>query len=141
MSDMPDCLFCRIVRREIPSYGVFEDEWTYAFLDIAPVNQGHVLVIPKHHLETVLEGSSEVLHRWILSVQRVARQVCGTLQVHDFNLLQNNGKDAGQIIPHLHMHIIPRKEGDGLKHWPQGVHPTPEEFHQLAEKIRLFNGE
>jgi len=136
---MSDCLFCKIIRREIPSYTLYEDEWTYAFLDISPVHPGHALIVPKTHVTTVLDAEEKVLTSWILATQKVARAICATVGVSHFNLLQNNGSDAGQVVPHLHMHVIPRHADDGLKHWPHGKDLATEEMQDLAQRIRLFN--
>ena len=134
---MHDCLFCKILRREIPSYPVYEDADTYAFLDIRPVHLGHVLVIPKQHVATLLDADEKIAQQWIVAVQRVARHLSETLAIEGFNLMQNNGKIAGQVVEHLHMHIIPRHADDGLEPWPQLVHPTPQQLQALSEQIRF----
>ncbi len=138
---LSDCLFCRLVRGEIPSHRVYEDDHTLAFLDIAPVAMGHTLVIPKHHAATMFDCSPTDLGYWIMAVQRVMRCVSKAVSISDITLLQNNGEASGQVIPHLHMHVIPRTCQDGLRHWPSGLRPTPEELAALAERMRSFHGE
>ncbi len=138
---MSECLFCKIIQQEIPSYKIFEDVWTYAFLDISPVSIGHTLVIPKLHVDTLTDADPETLAHWMQTTQHVSRLICEKIGGSDFNLIQNNGSDAGQMIPHLHMHIIPRIAGDGLRHWPQGPHPTHEELTELAGTLRSLNRE
>jgi histidine triad (HIT) family protein len=123
---MNDCLFCKIIRREIPSTVVYEDAETFAFLDIHPVNPGHTLVIPKVHAAGLLEATPEVAAALMVAVQKIARAVKVGMGVDGFNLEQNDGVVAGQAIPHLHVHIIPRRSDDGLKHWPGNVYAEGE---------------
>ena len=112
---MSDCIFCKIINREIPAGIVYENGTTLAFLDIAPLNQGHTLVIPKHHAETLSELPGNDLKDTIDAVQQVVKKLEGSaLNIKDFNILLANGKDAGQEISHLHFHIIPRSTDDFL---------------------------
>jgi histidine triad (HIT) family protein len=123
---MNDCLFCKIIRREIPSTIVYEDADTFAFLDIHPVNPGHVLVVPKVHAIGLLEATPGVAGALMVAVQKIARAVKVGMGVEGFNLEQNDGAVAGQVIPHLHVHIIPRRTDDGLKHWPGNAYAEGE---------------
>ena len=116
---MDVCIFCKIARKEIPSAIVYEDESTLAFLDIAPVSEGHVLVIPKEHAEKVHELSEKAGYALIDSVKKVSAAVEKCFNC-SFNILNNNGKEAWQAVFHVHFHIIPRR---GLKdefryEWP-----------------------
>ena len=111
------CIFCKIVSGEIPADKIYEDESLLAFLDIAPVNPGHVLVIPKKHYENIEETPEEVLCWLIKKVKEVGLAVKNGLGVSGYNIVQNNGSVAGQVVPHLHFHIIPRKENDNLHLW------------------------
>ncbi len=111
---MSDCIFCRIIAAELPSRRLYEDDEVIAFLNIHPIQPGHALVIPKVHVETLLDAPVPVLARWIEVTQRVARALQQATGCPGFQLGQNNGKAAGQEVPHLHMHIIPRYENDGL---------------------------
>jgi histidine triad (HIT) family protein len=133
---MTDCLFCAIVAKRIPSIPVYEDENVYAFLDIHPVNPGHTLVIPKQHCSGLLDCDARVLPKWIEATQAIARAMKTALKLEGLNLEQNEGAVAGQVIPHLHIHIIPRRADDGLKHWPGKSYSQPEEAASLASSIR-----
>jgi histidine triad (HIT) family protein len=130
-----DCIFCKIVSDELPSYKVYEDEDTLSFLDIGPVNYGHVLVIPKKHFSNLEEIDEQTFCQVMKAVKKVGLAVKKGLGVEGYNIGENNDPIAGQIIPHLHFHIIPRSEGDGLKLWPQGQYGEGE-AEEAANKIR-----
>ena len=130
-----DCLFCQIIAGQIPSTKVAESDNVIAILDINPVNPGHTLIIPKKHSTDLLDAGDEILKEMILFTKRVAQAVLGGLGYDAFNLELNNGQIAGQIIPHLHWHIVPRTADDGLKHWP-GSKYEDGEAEKVAEKIR-----
>ncbi len=132
----PDCLFCKIIRKEIPSTFVYEDENVVAFLDIKPVHPGHVLVVPRQHSDGLQDAEPAVLDAWIRATQKVASAMVEALNLQGFNLEQNNGAVAGQVISHLHLHIVPRYVDDGLKHWPGTPYASQEEGEAVAEKIR-----
>lgn len=132
----PSCLFCKIIQKEIPSIAVYESDDVYAFLDIHPVHPGHTLVVPKQHCEGVLTCDPAVLSEVARAAKYVAHAVTSGLGVSGFNLIQNEGAVAGQVIPHLHIHVIPRVQGDGLTHWPGTPYPNPEAMTAVAEKIR-----
>ena len=133
---MYDCLFCRIIAQEIPSTSIYEDEHTYAFLDLHPVHPGHVLVVPKKHASGFLEADPSALEHWIRAAQIVARAVKEGLQAGGINLIQNEGAAAGQVIAHLHLHIIPRYTEDGLRPWPSQAYASDEDRQAVAEKIK-----
>ena len=117
---MDKCIFCKIIGGEIPSYKVYEDEKTIAFLDIAPVSPGHTLVATKAHYQNIEDISAEELCLLAQSVKKVGKLLTDSLKLKGYNVTVNNGAIAGQVIPHIHFHIIPRAEGDGLEMWPQG---------------------
>jgi histidine triad (HIT) family protein len=117
---MDNCIFCKIVSGEIPSYKVYEDEKTVAFLDIAPVAPGHTLVVTKSHYQNFEDITPDELNSLIQSVKTVGKLLTDSLKLKGYNVTVNNGEIAGQVIPHIHFHIIPRAEGDGLELWPQG---------------------
>jgi len=130
-----DCIFCKIIRGEIPSAKVYETHTVLAFLDIAPVNKGHALVIPKSHHETIWDipgWMAQDLHR---AVQIVAQALKDGLNAEGVNIGMNNGAAAGQLVLHAHWHLIPRFTGDGLSLWPQKSYDSPEEMSQTALKI------
>jgi len=109
-----DCIFCKIVKKEIPSSIVYEDKNALAFLDISPLNKGHTLVIPKKHYETIKdipEGEMAELAKVVRKVGIAAQKAVGA---HGLNITQNNGKAAEQFVPHMHFHLIPRFEEDGI---------------------------
>jgi len=134
---MEKCLFCQIVRGEIPCHKVYEDEKTLAFLDIAPVNPGHTLVIPKEHFASLEDIPSEELSFVIQAVKKVGAALKQALGVEGYNVQVNNGAIAGQVINHLHFHLIPRLLNDGLKLWPQKSYATGE-AEKIAAKIKEF---
>jgi len=129
-----DCIFCKIIKGEIPSSKVYEDDRVYGFLDIAPVNKGHTLIVPKKHSSDVLEDDLEDLNACMKAVQVVAKAVIKATDAGGFNLITNTKKAAGQVIPHTHFHIIPRFEDDGLKHWPHHKYEEGE-MSIIQEKI------
>ncbi len=115
---LEDCVFCRIVRGEIPARRVYEDEATLAFMDVAGDVDGHILVIPKAHRESVLEADGETLARVMAAVKLVSDHLVRKCGYQGVNLLNASGACAGQSVPHLHIHLIPRRPGDGVDAWP-----------------------
>ncbi|MCK5290314.1 MAG: HIT family protein, partial [Candidatus Aenigmarchaeota archaeon] len=109
---MENCIFCKIAKREIPAKIVYEDDFTIAFLDISPCAEGHTVVIPKQHFEKFTDMEEEDAGNLFASVQKVAKAVEKALNIQASNIGLNNGKAAGQEVPHVHVHIIPRYEGD-----------------------------
>ena len=132
---MNDCIFCKIISREIPSHKVYEDDHCVAFLDNKPTVKGHTLVVPKAHYENILETPVEDLLNTMEAVKKVARAAMKAVEAVAFNIGINTGSDAGQIIFHMHIHILPRSAGDGRKLWV-GEEATNEELAELAEKIK-----
>jgi histidine triad (HIT) family protein len=112
-----DCIFCKIVKGEIPCTKLFENKDAMAFLDIMPVNKGHALVIPKNHFENIEDMPEEVLSEVMKAVKKVAPAVRKGVQAEGFNVQMNNGAVAGQVVFHAHLHIVPRFDNDGLKLW------------------------
>lgn len=131
-----DCIFCKIVKGEIPSFKVYEDYNTLAFLDIAPVNSGHTLVIPKKHYETIEGIPEDELVELIKTVKRVGKAIKDGLGIEAYNIGLNNGSVAGQIVPHVHFHIMPRHVGDGHKLWTQGQY-SEGEANDILNKIKI----
>ncbi len=107
------CLFCKIAQKEIPAKIIYEDQETMAFLDINPCSQGHLLVIPKKHYQNLNEIPKEKLNSLFETVQKMTHLLEKKLEVSSFNIGWNHGQAAGQVINHLHIHIIPRKKDDG----------------------------
>ena len=130
-----DCIFCAIVNGAIPSSKVFESDTIYAFLDLNPVHKGHTLIIPKKHFRDVTELDTALGSDIFDAMQRVAKAVMEATGARGFNVLQNNGRIAGQMVDHLHWHIIPRFADDGLNLWPQGKYDSMNEMNATAAKI------
>lgn len=107
-----DCIFCKLANGVFPTNSVYEDDMFNVIMDISPVAKGHCLVICKEHYENALEASEEVLSKAFVLASKVANAVKKTMGCDGINILQNNGKAAGQTVYHLHLHIIPRWEGD-----------------------------
>lgn len=110
---MTDCLFCKILNKEIPNYTVYEDDFVLAFLDIFPHAKGHTVVIPKRHVEILFDLSDEETEKYFLGVKKAMEKIEAVLKPSGFNVGWNQKPVAGQVIPHLHTHIFPRYEGDG----------------------------
>jgi histidine triad (HIT) family protein len=132
------CIFCKIINREIPSYTFYEDEKTIAILDIKPVNPGHALVIPKSHVANLEEIEESDLAELILVVKKVGALLKDKLNVSGYNLVVNNDPVAGQEIPHLHFHLIPREKGDGLKLFPQSEYRAGK-IEEILNKLLVNN--
>jgi histidine triad (HIT) family protein len=110
-----DCIFCKIVAGQIPCFKLLEDDKTIGFMDINPVNPGHALAVAKGHWPTVDVIPPDVLAAVAVSAQKIAKAAIGVLEPTGVNLLQSNGPGAGQSVPHLHVHIIPRRADDSLR--------------------------
>ena len=133
---MEDCLFCKIIKGEIPSTKVYEDEKCLAFLDINPINKGHVLVIPKEHTKDLYDISEDSLKAISVVAQKVAKAVKKATGAQGVNLGMNNESAAGQVIFHAHFHVIPRFPGDGHEHWKGTPYPEEAEKESIGENIR-----
>ncbi len=110
-----DCIFCKIVSGEAPSFKVHEDDLTVTFMDLFPVKRGHALIAPRDHYENLFETPSHVLARVIENSQRLAHTLRRTLEPDGIGVYQLNGAAAGQTVFHYHMHLIPREKGDSLR--------------------------
>ena len=131
-----DCVFCKIVAGKLPCFKLLEDETTIAFMDINPVNPGHALAVAKGHWPTVDVIPPDVLANVARTAQRVAKAAVEALAPAGVNLVQANGPAAGQSVPHLHIHIMPRRAGDDVSlNWT----PVPgdmKEIEAVANKLR-----
>lgn len=128
------CVFCKIVNNEIPYYKVYEDDKTLAFLDIKPVNMGHTLVIPKIHSQNLEEISEEDLISLMMTVKKIGKLLKDKLNIIGYNVHENNDLISGQTVPHVHFHIIPRIETDGLEHWRSGKYEEGE-AEEIIKKL------
>lgn len=130
-----DCIFCKIANGEIPSATIFEDESYRVILDIAPAAKGHAILLPKKHLPDIFQIDKETASGALYTAARVAKAMQEALGCDGVNILQNNGPAAGQTVYHLHIHIIPRWNDDGLNlTWKQGSYEDGEAA-ELARKI------
>lgn len=131
----PNNVFARILRGEIPKFAIFEDDLTLSFLDIMPATEGHTLVIPKEAAETIFDLSPEAAAATIKTTQKVAAAVKKAFAAPGIMLVQLNGAAAGQSIPHLHFHILPRAEGLDMKLHGRAM-ADAKTLSPIAEKIR-----
>ena len=131
-----DCLFCKIIRGEIPSVKLYEDKQTYSFMDINPVSSGHSLVIPKHHAENIYVTPAHASAAAMIALSKVSAAINRAIEPEGINILQANGPGAKQSVFHTHFHIIPRSVDDGLTmNWE--LQPgNMVEINLVAEKIR-----
>ena len=129
------CLFCGIVAGERPAAIVLAEELVVAFLDIRPVFKGHVLVVPRQHVETLAELPAELRDPLLEATQRTSRAVVSALGAQGSFVAMNN--TVSQSVPHLHVHVVPRTKGDGLRgfFWPRTKYASPDEAATYAAKI------
>jgi len=131
-----NCVFCGIVKGDIPCLKVYEDEYTLVFMDIAKDVDGHMVAIPKNHVKNILDCDRDTLNHLMDAVKTVANHcvdVCGSDGV---NLLNASDESAGQSVPHFHIHIIPRKREDGIDAWPK-FEGAGQDLAQMHEKLRI----
>ena len=133
----PDCIFCKIITGKIPSRKVYEDETCYAFMDTAPFEKGHTLIVPKDHVALLTDLSAETLTTLILATQKVAGHIVKALACDGFNLLQNNGECATQTVPHIHIHIIPRWNNTKLCWHSSKKYNSEEEIIKIHSRITI----
>lgn len=131
-----NCIFCQIRDGGIPSTRVYEDTLTLAFMDINPLNEGHLLVIPKAHAETIYDMSPPDLAAVLTTAKKMADAIRQALHSEGLNLYQANGAAASQVVPHFHLHLIPRWKGDGKSLDWKLIKGDPERIRAAAEKIR-----
>jgi histidine triad (HIT) family protein len=131
---MNDCLFCKIVKGEIPCSKVYENSNVLAFLDIGPVNKGHTLVIPKKHVVNIFDIDENSLIEVSKVTKKIAPIIKKAVNADGINITTNNGQAAGQVVMHSHTHIIPRFNDDGHKHWGSGKY-NEGEMEEVKEKI------
>ncbi len=133
---MSDCIFCKIANGEIPSHTVYEDEQFRVIMDVNPVSPGHMLILPKEHYQDLYELPEDTAAAAMQLAKRMAEAVKASLQPDGLNVMQNNGKVAGQTVMHYHLHVIPRYEGVGeLAPW-EGQSAAQEELRETAAKIQ-----
>lgn len=133
---MRECVFCRIIRGELPAVKVYENDLVVAFLDIYPINPGHVLVVPKRHVTRLEELSDEEARDLVLAAARLAPAIVRAVKAEGYNIVMNIGKAAGQEIEHLHLHIVPRFSDDGCRFDCRRLKLSKEELERIGEEIR-----
>lgn len=133
---MTDCIFCKIIAKEIPASVVYEDDELLAFMDIGPIVKGHVLIIPKTHYDPLTQTPDEIVGKMHQLAKRIAAAQMNTLGAEGVNIMQNNGKAAGQEVPHIHVHVIPRYSNDGhYWNWNPKQYDDFNEVVELADKL------
>ena len=124
MSKDPDCVFCKIVTHQIPASVVFEDDAMVAFLDVGPLAEGHILVIPRDHYARFVEMPPALCSKLVSVLPALGRALLEVTGADGYNVLLNDGSIAGQVVPHVHFHLIPRRADDGLGYrWKPTEYP------------------
>jgi histidine triad (HIT) family protein len=132
---MAESIFSKIIAGEIPSFKVYEDKKVVAILDINPVNAGHILVIPREEYITLMDMPDKLVEHTIIVVKHLASEIQRITGAPGINIFLNNGVAAGQEVPHVHFHIIPRFEGDdAIPHWKR-KQVSPEDLKELSELL------
>ena len=133
---MKDCIFCKIINKEMPSYKIYEDEFTYAFLDISNDGNGHILVIPKNHFENILDCSKDALCHLMETVQKISKHLVSDCGFDGVNIINASGQAAEQSVFHFHIHLIPRYKGDNVGlGWNMGK-LTDEVRDEILDKMK-----
>jgi histidine triad (HIT) family protein len=128
------CIFCDIISKKREGHFIYEDENHVAFLDKYPIDKGHSLVVPKKHHEKLTDMDSESVGNLFSQIPKIVRAIMAATNADAFSLAQNNGRAAKQIIPHVHVHIIPRYSEVGAI-WTKRTIPSSAELSELAQKI------
>ena len=138
MEDHSDCLFCKFAKKELDTEIIYENKYVFAFLDINPAGQlvGHTLVVPKKHFENIDTADEKYVCEAMKAIKKVVPAIRKISGADGINVLQNNGKVAGQAIPHLHFHIIPRKHNDGIRFDENRRYYKPLEMCETAKELR-----
>lgn len=132
------CIFCKIINKSIPNAIVYEDNKFLVFMDKYPINYGHTLIIPKSHFNNILEMPINLVGELYSLVPKIAKAIITTIEGDGFNISQNNGRSANQIVPHVHVHIVPRFSVEKIKgQWPTRKIAEMNELVNLAHKIKL----
>ena len=137
---MENCIFCKIIANEIPSYKLYEDDLVLAFLDIGAIAPGHTLIIPKKHFENIFAMEEKYLERIAVVAKKIAEKMKSEMGVEAVNLYHASGAAAEQTVFHFHLHVIPRKKDDKIDF--TGVADaklslSPEEFREIASKLKI----
>ncbi|KAF8516462.1 HIT-like protein, partial [Hysterangium stoloniferum] len=130
---LASCIFCKIIKSEIPSFKLVETELSYSFLDIGPLSKGHAVIIPKYHGEKLHDIPDE----YLTDAMPIAKKIAQALGCVDYNILQNNGEISHQVVKHVHFHVIPKPNAEEglIVGWPQQK-PTMDELKAIHEEIK-----
>lgn len=130
-----DCIFCKIIKGDIPSYKIYEDEFTYVFLDIANDVDGHTLVVPKKHVCNIMDCDEKTMNNISSTIKKVVNHYVDDCGYTGCNILNASGVAAQQTVMHLHFHIIPRKDNDNIDAWPKfnGATKSLDEMHKFLK--------
>lgn len=129
------CPFCLIAQKKIPANIIWEDDDLIAFLDIKPINLGHVLIIPKQHFKDLFELPDDIWPQLGPAINLLAQAIKKAVEADGVNIGMNNGQAAGQAVFHAHLHIIPRFDNDGYKNWDNQQDFTQADLDKIAKKI------
>lgn len=133
-----ECIFCKIIKGEIPSFTIYEDEMFKVILDRFPAAPGHVLIIPKAHYSDIFELPQEVASKIYPLAKKIASRIKEVMGTEGINILQNNGEVAGQSVHHFHLHIVPRKVGDGITlNKSSNMDTTIEELEAVFNQLKM----
>ncbi len=133
---MDNCVFCKIIRGDIPSLKVYEDEHTLVFMDIAKDVDGHMVAIPKKHVKNILDCDMETLTQLMDTVKKVSSHCVNNCGYDGVNLLNASDESAGQTVAHFHVHIIPRKKNDNIDAWPK-FYGAKNEIQEIYNKLKM----
>ncbi len=123
---MTDCIFCKILSKEINSHKVYENDSVLAFLDVLPMSPGHTIIIPKEHIADVESISESQLAEMTRAFKLIGKAMIEGLGVEGYSVFLDNKSAANQHVPHIHFHVVPRKEGDGFERWAQSAYEEGE---------------
>lgn len=129
------CIFCKIINNEIPCYKIYETKDILCFLDISQATAGHVLVVPKKHIDTIFDLDEDLSQQLFVTTTKVAKLLKKTLMVNNVNILSNNGELAGQTIKHFHIHVIPRYSSDDVTISFHPTNPTEDKLKSLQKAL------
>lgn len=133
---MDNCLFCKIIKGEMPSYKIYEDKNSYAFLDISNDGNGHILVIPKKHCTNVLDCDDETLAHVMSTIKLIGNHLVNKCGFDGINIVNASGESAEQSVFHLHFHILPRKKNDGMHVFPS-LKKSVKTLEELCEELKV----
>lgn len=135
---MDNCIFCKIINKEMPATIIYEDDEFMAVFDKFPATLGHILVLPKNHFETIFKIPTDVSGKLFTLATKIAQHMETTLNIESLNILQNNGEIAGQTIDHVHVHLIPRYKDDGVIIKSKNEEISNEKINELLEQLNFI---